>query len=81
VSHCLQQLEREEKSKQNTNIAKSLSKHISALEKRLLAIVEQPVFASIKKEMDSEFSKILSPQESGNIIHDVSQSLHKKFVF
>jgi len=78
VNHCLHQLENEEKSKQNKNIAKTLSKHISSLEKRLLAVVEQPVFTSIKKEMDSEFFEILAPQGSDNIIHDVSQSLHKK---
>jgi len=78
VSHCLQKLENEEKSKQNKNIAKTLSKYVSSLEKRLLTVVEQPIFSSIKKEMDSEFSEILSPQESGNIIHDISQSLHKK---
>lgn len=78
VKHCLAQLENEEQSKQNSNIAKTLSKHISSLEKRLLTIVEKPVFASIKKEMDSEFSEILAPQRSDKIIHDVSQSLHKK---
>lgn len=78
VNKCLQQLENEEQSKQNENIAKTLSKHISSLEKKLIAIVEQPVFASIKKEMDSEFSALLTPQGSDNIIHDVSQSLHKK---
>lgn len=78
INHCLEQLENEEKSKQNKNIAKTLSKHISSLEKRLLAVVEQPVFASIKREMDSEFSEILVPQESDNIIHDVSQSLQNK---
>lgn len=78
VKHCLSQLENEEQSKQNKNIANTLSKHISSLEKRLLTVVEQPVFASIKKEMDSEFSEFLSPQGNDNIIHDVSQSLHKK---
>ncbi len=78
VNHCLQQLENEEQSKQNKNIARTLSKHISSLEKRLLAVVEQPIFASIKKEMDSEFSELLAPQGNDNIIHDVSQSLHKK---
>ncbi len=78
VNHCLQQLENEEQSKQNKNIARTLSKHISSLEKRLLAVVEQPIFASIKKEMDSEFSELLAPQGNDDIIHDVSQSLHKK---
>jgi len=78
VTHCLSQLKNEEQSKQNKNIAKTLSKHISSLEQRLLTIVEQPVFASIKKEMNSEFSELLAPQGNDNIIHDVSQSLHKK---
>lgn len=78
VNHCLQQLENEEKSKQKRNIAKTLSKHISSLEKRLLAVVDQPVFVSIKKEINHEFSEILAPQGNDNIIHDVSQSLHKK---
>ena len=78
VNHCLSQLENEEQSKQNKNIANTLSKHISSLEKRLLTIVEQPVFASIKKEIDSEFSEFLAPPGNHNIIHDVSQSLHKK---
>jgi len=81
VNHCLQQLENEEKSKQNQNIARTLSKHISSLEKRLVSVVEQPVFASIKKEMDSEFSELLSLKESEEIIHDVSQSLHNKIEF
>ena len=78
VNHCLKQLVMEEQSKQNKNIAKTLSKHIYSLEKRLLTVVEKPVFDSIKKEMDSEFSELLTPQGSDNIIHDVSQSLHKK---
>jgi DNA sulfur modification protein DndD len=78
VKHCLSQLENEEQSKHNKNIAKTLSKHISSLKQRLLAVVDQPVFASIKKEMDSEFSELLAPQDNDNIIHDVSQSLHKK---
>jgi len=64
--------------KKNQNIAKTLSKHISSLEKRLVSVVEQPVLASIKKEMDSEFSELLSSKGNENIIHDVSQSLHKK---
>lgn len=78
VNHCLKQLETEEKSKQNKNIAETLSKHIYSLEERLIAVVEQPVFASIKKEINNEFSDLLSPQDSDNIIHDVSHSLHKK---
>lgn len=78
VSHCLQQLENEAQSKQNKNIAEFLSKHLSSLEKRLFAVVEQSIFGFIKKEIDSEFSKILMLQKSDNIIHDVSQSLHKK---
>ncbi len=78
IKHCLKKLEDEEKSKQNKDLAKTLSKHISSLEKRLVTVVEQPVFAAIKKEMDSEFSALLAPQESDQIIHDVSQSLHKK---
>ena len=78
VKHCLVQLENEEKSKQNKNIAKTLSKHISSLERRLLAVVEQPIFDSIKKELDNEFSELLAPQGNDNIIHDISQSLHKK---
>ncbi len=78
VKHCLTQLENEEQSKQNKNIAKTLSKHISSLEQRLQTVVKQPVFAAIKKEMDNEFSELLAPQGSDKIIHDISQSLHKK---
>lgn len=81
VKHCVDQLEREEKFKNNKNIASVLSKHLASLEDRLLTLVDQPAFASIKKEMDSEFADLLSPQAHTELIHDASDSLQKKITF
>ena len=80
VKHCLNQLDNEAKLKQNKNIASVLSKHIESLEKRLFTLVNTSDFTSIKNEINNEFSTLLSPPESAGLIHDASDSLHKKIV-
>ena len=80
VKHCLNQLENEAKLKQNKNIASVLSKHIASLEKRLFTLVDHSDFASIKNEINNEFSVLLSPPESTALIHDASDSLHRKIM-
>ena len=80
VKHCLNQLDNEAKLKQNKNIAFVLSKHIESLEKRLFTLVNTSDFTSIKNEINNEFSTLLSPPESAGLIHDASDSLHKKIV-
>jgi DNA sulfur modification protein DndD len=57
-----------------------LSKHIESLEKRLITLVDHSDFTSIKNEINNEFSTLLSPPESVDLIHDASDSLHKKIV-
>ena len=80
VKHCLLQLENEEKLKQNKNIASVLSKHIKSLENRLSILVDHSNFTSIKNEINNEFSSLLSPPGSTELIHDASDSLHKKIM-
>ena len=40
--------------------------------------MDQDVFHHVKQEMHREFSDLLTPQENTILIHDVSDSLHKK---
>lgn len=78
VLHCLKQLDHEAASKQSKSTAIVLSKHLISLEKRLSSIVDQSEFDSIKKEIETEFEELLHPNEKYHILHDISDSLHKK---
>jgi len=64
--------------KRKKTTAEFLSKHLVALENRLLHSMDQDVFLHVKQEINREFSDLLTPQENTILIHDVSDSLHKK---
>lgn len=78
VQTCLNQLNNENEFKIKKAMAEFLSKHIVALENRLIHSMDQDIFNYVKKEIHGEFSGLLTPQENTIIIHDVSDSLHKK---
>ncbi|MCX7101855.1 MAG: DNA sulfur modification protein DndD [Methylobacter sp.] len=80
VSHCLFQLNNEAQLKQNKNMASVLSKHIKSLEIKLSSLVDPQSFATIKNEIDIEFSVLISPSDAISLIHDVSDTMHQKIV-
>jgi DNA sulfur modification protein DndD len=80
VKHCLEQLEQEKSSKQSKFINDTLSAHIHSLEKRLLSLADSSTHETIKREIQDEFSTILSQTGEAEIIHDVSDTLHNKII-
>ena len=78
IKHSLEQLENEANTKRSKNIASVLSIHIDSLEKKLESIIDTDQYKAIKDEIDNEFSQLLSPVNSVELIHDVSDSLHGK---
>jgi DNA sulfur modification protein DndD len=80
IKHCLDQLDDEAKLKQKKNIASILSKHIESLENKLFTLVDHANFTCIRNEINNEFSELLSPNDNKALIHDASDSLHKKIM-
>lgn len=78
IHHCLEQLELEKKYKQNKDIASVLSKHLNSLAKNIASLVKPHEYTSIKMAIDSEFNELLLPQQKNNLIHDVSETVHRK---
>lgn len=78
VAHCLEQLNNEAKLKQKKNIASVLSEHIQSLNKKLSTLLDEESFSTIKTEIDSEFTELLTPITSVNLIHDVSDTMYQK---
>jgi DNA sulfur modification protein DndD len=78
VQSCLNQLNKENELKRKKTTAEFLSKHLVALENRLLQSMDQDVFHHVQQEMHREFSDLLTPRDNTILIHDISDSLHKK---
>ena len=78
VQSCLNQLNIENELKRKKTTAEFLSQHLAALESRLINSMDQDVFHHVKQEIHKEFSDLLTPQKDTILIHDVSDSLHKK---
>ena len=78
VKHCLKQLDNEALLKQNRNLSVVLTKHIESLEEKLTHSIDQPTFSIIKKEIHNEFSNLLNPSDTHSVIHDMSDTIHKK---
>jgi DNA sulfur modification protein DndD len=78
VEHCLGQLEQEKSIKHGQFISYTLSSHIDSLEKRLLSLADSSTHAAIKREIQEEFSEVITQKVEGEIIHDVSDTLHNK---
>lgn len=78
VQSCIIQLNKESELKRKNTTAEFLSKHLVALENRLINSMDKDIFHLVKQEIHREFSDLLTPQENTILIHDVSDSLHKK---
>ena len=78
VQSCLNQLNIENEFKRKKTTAEFLSQHLAALESRLINSMDQDVFHHVKQEIHKEFSDLLKFQKDTILIHDVSDSLHKK---
>jgi len=77
VTQCLNQLEHESDLKRKKNTSELLNRHLLSLEKRLTQSLDSNVFQSVKKEIDAEFSELTNPINTP-LIHDVSDTLHRK---
>tara|TARA_B100000795_G_scaffold258618_1_gene232833 strand:+ start:8704 stop:10722 length:2019 start_codon:yes stop_codon:yes gene_type:complete len=78
VEHCLVVLDDEAKEKKTTAIADTVRSHISSLEAKLVNIINPALFEVIKGEIDSEFISVTSMNNTGPLIHDVSDTTHNK---
>jgi len=78
VSKCLYQLDHESDYKRKKATADFLTKHLSSLEDRLTQNLDNDVFQYVKKEIDQEFFDTINLSEDISLIHDVSDTLHRK---
>lgn len=78
VNHSLEQLDSEVTIKQNKFIATTLSSHIHSLEARLLNLLDSTSLTTIKREINNEFSEILSIKKEKELLHDVSDTVYNK---
>lgn len=78
VTSCLQQLNKESEYKSKIATADILSNHLTSLESRLTTVLDIDIFNRVKHEIHNEFSNVLRPQKNVEIIHDISDTLHKK---
>ena len=78
VNKCLVQLNNESKLKHNKNVSSVLSKRITSLKEKLSSLIDQQSFLRINDTIDLEFSELVTTTSDISIIHDVSDTMHKK---